>query len=132
VVSEAPVFLRSKGVESRVTIERGSFFESVPAGGGVYILSHIIHDWPEQQCLTILGHCRTAMKAGSKLLLIEAVLREGNAPGFGSADMVMMVMAGGQERTAREYESLLAKAGLRMTNVIPTSTNASIIEAERA
>ena len=44
----------------RVTIEAGSFFETVPAGGDAYLLSHVIHDWSEEQCLTILGHCRAA------------------------------------------------------------------------
>jgi hypothetical protein len=44
-----------------VTIEPGNFFESVPPRRR-YVLSHIIHDWTEDQCLTILGHCRKAMK----------------------------------------------------------------------
>ena len=132
VVSEAPAFLRTRGVEGRVTIERGSFFERVPAGGDAYILSHVFHDWSEDQCLVILGNCRNAMKPTSKLLLVELVLRDGGAPGFGSADMVMMVLAGGQERTAREYETLLARAGLRLTRVVPTASSVSVVEAELA
>ena len=58
VVSDAPALLKARGVEARVTIEPGDFFERVPAGGDAYLLSHIIHDWNEEQCLTILGHCR--------------------------------------------------------------------------
>ena len=58
VVRDAPALLKAHGVEERVTIEPGNFFESVPAGGDAYVLSHIIHDWTEDQCLTILGHCR--------------------------------------------------------------------------
>jgi hypothetical protein len=129
VVKEASELLRNRGVENRVTIQPGSFFESVPSAGDAYILSHVIHDWSEAQCLTILGNCRKAMKPTSKLLLIELVLREGNAPGFGSSDMVMMAMTGGAERTAEEYRALLARAGLKMTRIIPTTTTASVIEA---
>jgi hypothetical protein len=66
------------------------------------------------------------------LLIIELVLREGNAPGFGSSDMVMMALTGGAERTAREYAALLARAGLTMTRVLPTTTSASIVEAQPA
>jgi hypothetical protein len=128
-MTDAPALLRARGVDGRVTIERGSFFEAVPAGGDAYVLSHVIHDWSEDRCLTVLGNCRKAMKPTSRLLLIELVLREGNAPGFGSADMVMMVFTGGEERTAREYEELLARAGLRMTRVVPTASSASIVEA---
>ena len=31
-------------------------FLRVPPGGDAYLLSHIIHDWSKEQCLTILGH----------------------------------------------------------------------------
>jgi hypothetical protein len=41
----------------------------------------------------------------------------------------MLVLTGGAERTAHEFETLLAKAGLQMTGVFPTTTSASIIEA---
>lgn len=127
--TEASLLLRKRGVESRVTFEHGSFFERVPTGGDVYILSHIIHDWPEVQALAILRNCRKVMTRGSRLLLIELVLRDGGTPGYGSADMTMLVLLGAAERTAREYDALLEKAGLRMTRVIATTTSASIIEA---
>ncbi len=130
VVGDAPALLEEKGVADRVTIESGSFFDSVPAGADAYIMSHVIHDWSEEQCLTILGNCRDAMKADSKLLLVEMVLPEGDAPHPGKIlDMVMLVMPGGEERTAAQYDDLLAKAGLRMTNVIPTASPVSIVEA---
>jgi hypothetical protein len=64
--------------------------------------------------------------------LVEFVLRDGNDPGFGTGDVAMLVLVGGAERTAGEYDALLGKAGLAMTRVIPTTTSASIIEAEIA
>ncbi len=133
VVTDAPAFIRQRGLEERIAIEPGNFFESVPRGGDVYILSHIIHDWNEEQCLTILGNCRKAMKPGSKLLIVEFVLPEGDMPHFGKlADMVMLAMPGGEERTAKEYGELLGKAGFRMTRVVPTATAVSVVEAEIA
>jgi hypothetical protein len=130
VVTGAPALLRANGVENRVTLQHGSFFESVPSGGDIYILSHIIHDWNEDQCLTILGNCRKAMKPDSKLLIVEFVLPEGNTPHLGKfLDMVMLTLPGGEERTAAEYDILLAKAGLRMKRVVPTSCEVSIVEA---
>lgn len=56
---------------------------------------------------------------------------EGNTPHFGKlADMVMLAIPGGEERTAIEYGSLLARAGLKMTRVVPTASDVSIVEAE--
>ena len=130
VVADAPALLEKNGVADRVTIESGSFFESVPAGADAYIVSHIIHDWSEDQCLTILGNIRKAMKPDSRLLIVEMVLPPGDTPHPGKIlDIVMLVCPGGQERTPDEYEALLSKAGFRMTRVVPTESPVSIVEA---
>jgi hypothetical protein len=133
VVRDAPALIASRGLADRVRIEAGSFFDHVPAGGDAYLLSHIIHDWSEEQCLTILGHCRQAMHPGSRLLIIEMVLPAGNTPHPGKMlDMMMLVGPGGQERTEPEYAELLAKAGLKLTRVIPTASPVSVVEARIA
>ena len=130
VVREAPELLRARGLAGRVSIEAGSFFETVPQGGDAYVLSHIIHDWSESQCLTILGHCRKAMGPGGRLLLVEMVLPDGDAFHPGKLlDMTMLVMPGGQERTASEYGELLRKAGFRLERVVPTASAASVVDA---
>ena len=130
VVQDAPVLLDARGVSNRVTIEPGNFFESVPAGADAYILSHIIHDWNDDQCLTILGHVRKAMNPAGRLLIVEMVILPGDAPHPGKMlDMAMLVQMGGQERTAAEYELLLSKAGFRLARVVPTNSAASIVEA---
>jgi alkyl hydroperoxide reductase subunit AhpC/2-polyprenyl-3-methyl-5-hydroxy-6-metoxy-1,4-benzoquinol methylase len=131
VVRDAPALIQSRGLKDRVTIEAGSFFERVPAGGDAYLLSHIIHDWSEAQCLTILTNCRRAMNPGSRLLLIEMVLPTGNTPHPGKVlDMMMLVGPGGQERTEQEYGKLLAQAGFRLTRLVPTESAVSVVEAE--
>jgi hypothetical protein len=130
VIRDAPALLKARGVHERVTIEPGDFFEGVPGGGDAYLLSHIIHDWNEDQCLTILGHCRHAMKPGARLLIIETVLPKGDTPHQGKVqDMVMLVVPGGQERTEAEYVSLLGKAGFRVSRVVPTASVVSVVEA---
>ena len=130
VVREAPALIKQRGMTDRIRIEAGSFFESVPAGADAYIFSHIIHDWDEQQCLTILGNCRRAMKPSARLLLVEMVLPSGDTPHPGKLlDIMMLLLPGGQERTPEEYSALLDKAGFRMTRVVPTASPVSIVEA---
>jgi hypothetical protein len=102
----------------------------VPAGGDAYLLSHIIHDWNEEQCLTILGHCRDVIPPAGRLLIVETVLPVGDTPHQGKLqDMVMLVVPGGQERTEAEYDSLLGKAGFRLNRVVPTESVVSVVEA---
>jgi hypothetical protein len=130
VVRDAPDLLRERGVAERISIQSGDFFKGVPEGGDVYLLSHIIHDWSEDQCVTILNNCHKAMAPNERLLLVEMVLPAGDIPHPGKMlDMVMLVLPGGQERTESEYAALLSKAGFRLARVIPTASAVSIVES---
>ena len=130
VVRDAPALLRERNVMDRVRIEAGSFFERVPTGADAYLLSHVIHDWSEEQCLAILGHCRRARQPGNRLLIIEMVLPPGDTPHPGKMlDIIMLSLPGGQERTEPEYRALLDKAGFRMARVVPTESAVSVVEA---
>jgi hypothetical protein len=130
VVANARPLLDAKGISDRVTIEAGDFFKTVPAGGSAYVLSHIIHDWSEDQCIAILGHVRDSMNSASRLLIVEMVLPEGDTPHPGKLlDMGMLVVTGGQERTEAEYADLLGKAGFRVVRVLPTDSAVSVVEA---
>ena len=132
VVTDAPPLLESFGVADRVSIESGSFFDSVPAGHDAYLLSHIIHDWDDEENATILGNVREAMNPDGKLLIVEMVLPEGNEPHMGKMlDMMMLLVPGGEERTPSEYAELLEPNGFRVTRVVPTSSPVSVVEAVR-
>jgi hypothetical protein len=131
VVRDAPATIESRGLTDRITIESGSFFDRIPAGGDAYLLSHIIHDWSEEQCLAILANCKRAMTPTSRLLLIEMVLPDGNTPHPGKMlDLMMLVGPGGRERTEAEYAALFKKAGLRLTRIVPTESPVSVVEAK--
>ncbi len=124
--------LGEAGLAERCQFAVGDFFESVPSGADTYLLRHIIHDWSDDQALTILKNCRTAMNSGSRLLIAEYVLPDGPESFHGKwFDLAMMVVTGGQERTESEYRKLLDQSGFRWVRVIPTSTELSIIEATK-
>jgi hypothetical protein len=133
VVSTAKDRLAAAGVEHRCTITGGDFFTAVPPGGDVYILSYVLHDWDDERCVAIMNHCRSAMSDGGKLLIVEAVLPEGDEPFFGKwVDLHMLVMASGRERTLDEYRKLLQAGGFNFTRTIPLAVGSSIVEATPA
>ena len=133
VLSDAAALLEARGVRERVSIEAGDFFSAVPTGGDAYVLSHVIHDWNEDQCLAILGNVRKAMNPSGCLLIVEIVVPTGDRPHFSKLlDMTMLVTTGGRERTEDEYAQLLHKGGFRLTRVLPTNSQASLIEARCA
>lgn len=129
VVERAQPRIDEAGLADRCQLVGGSFFESVPEGGDLYMMRHIIHDWDEEKTALILKNCHQAMAAESKLLVVESVIPEGNQP-FGGKflDLVMLLIPGGKERTAEEYGSLFDQAGFRVERIVPTSREVSIIE----
>ena len=133
VIVQAQQHLQSIGSIDRIQPIAGDFFESVPVGGDVYLMKWIIHDWNEEKCAIILKNCHRAMPKNGKLLLVEAVVDEGNDPSFTKlVDVNMLVMTGVQERTSEEYRTLLDLSGFQLTRVISTPSLLHIIEAEKS
>lgn len=130
VIEKSREFLKDAGVSERCETIGGDFFEAVPAGGDVYTMRWIIHDWEDSKSVAILKNIRSAMPANGKLLLFETVVPPNSQPHFSKfMDLIMLTMTGGRERTEKEYKSLLAKAGFKLTRVIPTNSFMSIIES---
>jgi O-methyltransferase domain len=102
----------------------------VPSGADAYVLSHVVHDWPEQQALAILARVREAIPPSGRLLIVEMVMPADDTPHPAHMlDISMMLLTGGEERTEDEYADLLARAGFRLERVIPTRTAVSVLEA---
>jgi hypothetical protein len=133
VVASAEPFLRSAGVADRCEVASGDFFVGVPTGGDVYTLRQIIHDWDDDRAVAILRSCAQAMAPDGRVALIELVMNPSDTAAQGVyLDITMMVMNGGHERTAAEYDRLFNAAGLRLTRIIPTASVSSVIEGVRA
>ena len=132
VIERAKERILASALLDRCQLVSGSFFDAVPEGADAYILRHIIHDWDEEKCLTILRNCHRAMSSASKLLVIESVIPPGNEPFFGKfVDLQMLLIPGGKERTENEYRALLARAGFELTRIVPTATEVSIVEGRK-
>jgi O-methyltransferase domain/Dimerisation domain len=115
---------------SRSAMQPCDFFHEVPLGCRAYLMKHVIHDWDDERAHNILANCRRAVPKDGAVLLVEWALPEGNAPPAGKfADVVMMLMTGGKERTVEEYRHLLGQAGFSLNQVISTVPGLNIIEA---
>lgn len=133
VLIGATAELQALGVADRCQVSAGDFFQSVPSGGDVYVLSSVLHDWNDSQATAILRSVRAAMDGAGRLLIVEHVLPEDDESHPGKfVDLEMMLVTGGKERTAAQYQSLLNDAGLTFQRSIPTAMSATIIEAKCA
>lgn len=131
VVDRAEPNIEAAGVADRCEAVGGSFFDGIPVEADAYFLRHIIHDWDDEKAGLILGNVRRAMPGGARLLVVEHVLPPGDEPSFGKLlDLNMLLLPGGVERTAQEFEILYERAGFRLSRIEPVDGNLSVIEGE--
>jgi hypothetical protein len=118
-------------VSDRCKMVSGDFFDSLPEGGDVYLLSNVIHDWDDDRAAQILGNCRAVMADTACVLLAEVVLPDGRQSSIGKfADLSMLVLTvGGSQRTETEHRTLLSRSGFRLTRIVPTASVVSLVEA---
>ena len=132
VLAGARKRLEALGLADRCRCSTVDFFKCVPAGADAYLMKSIIHDWDDQRAGIILKNCREALRTAEpgKLLLVEPIIPPGNDPHMAKlADIQMLVLTGGRERTGEEFQTLLEQSGFRLTAVVPTQSFVSVVEA---
>ena len=130
LIPAAKSAIAQDGLSSRCEAVACNFFESVPAGGNLYFMKHIIHDWADDRAIKLLRNIRSVIPENGTLLLAEAVLDDTPAPNLGKLlDIEMIAFVGGKERTAEQFRQLLSSAGFALQSVIPTQSPLSLIEA---
>jgi hypothetical protein len=133
VVGQARKACALAGVADRCDVIGGSMFDGVPPGADVYLMSSIIHDWPDAKAVEVLRKVRDAMTREARLLVVDHLLPQ---PGEVSVDaqaqvlddLTMLVRTGGRGRRESEFGELFAAAGLRVTRVAPLGFGRSIVE----
>ncbi|MFF3072227.1 methyltransferase [Kitasatospora sp. NPDC057936] len=133
VYDQASVISAGPGASGndRLSTQEGSFFDEVPPGGDVYVLSWILHDWPDEKAESILRNCRKAMDAGARLVVVDRVLQEAPQecdPLDLVLDLQMLVLHGGRERTLDDFERLLKAAGFSAPQVLSARPEFSVIQ----
>jgi hypothetical protein len=112
VTRSAEVF-RAAGVADRVTGVGQSFFDQLPPGADVYLLKNVLADWPDAEAAALLRRCAAAARPHCRVVLLGGVhADEAGAP---PADLLMLVLVGGKERTLSEFRALAAGAGLEVS-----------------
>ncbi|KAL7940842.1 S-adenosyl-L-methionine-dependent methyltransferase [Trichoderma barbatum] len=84
-------------------------------GAKVYYLRNILHDYPDEKCVTIIQNTLPAMSSESVLVIDEIIIpNKGSHSRATEIDMTMMVSFASTERTEKQWASLLDKAGLKV------------------
>ena len=96
----------------RLELIGGSFFETIPPDGDLYILSRILLNWSDEDAIKIINNCFKVMEPGSKLLILDFVLPAQSESSYQQAvlsDINLYAVVHSSNRTKREWESLVKR-----------------------
>jgi len=121
--------LGARDLDGRCDFVGQSFFDPLPSGGDVYVLSGVIHDWGDEEATTILRRCAEATGGGGRVVIFEGHgTDDGDQAMFAEMDLRMLVLCGGRERSIDGYAALAAAAGLSVGSVHTTPLGQVSIE----
>ncbi|KAK1831000.1 S-adenosyl-L-methionine-dependent methyltransferase [Podospora conica] len=111
---------KATDLDPRITPMVHDFFTAQPVRGAyLYYTRLVLHDWPDERCRTLLRATAAAMTPGfSRILLNETIIPEKDCPALlAAADITMMSLLAGMERTREQWVALVESAGLRVVKI---------------
>ncbi|MGX8904237.1 methyltransferase [Streptomyces netropsis] len=128
--ARASALFAEEGLSQRATALSGSFFDALPLGGDVYLLAHILHDWPDEEAVAVLRRCADALNGRGRIFVVDRIRAESSDTesaetatqlAVSQRDMAMLVVLGGVERSEEEFQQVGMRAGLRLVSAVPTA-----------
>ncbi len=130
VLKVADQFVNQAGLASRVKNLPGDMFaDPVPAGVDVVLLSNILHDWDEPECITLVNKLVDALPKGG-LLLVHDVFLNDELDGpleIALYSAALFSLTEGRAYSKKEYQAWLNKAGMTLVKVIPTLAHCGVM-----
>ncbi len=132
VIEDAESSISGSPLKNRIRLVPGNFFEEIPIKADTVLMSRVIHDWNDEKAVRVLENVHDALEDGGRLLLFETVVPENSNLDIGTTlNFNLLVTVGGKERTIKEFETILGRAGLSILDVKEGNV-VSIIVAEKA
>jgi hypothetical protein len=129
IIEEARARIMAAGLGERCELVVGDYFEALPTGADAYLFKQVLHNLPDEECIRLLTHCRAAMQAGGKVLIVEQAIRPGSTnPATYLQDLDMLVAFGGRERTEEEFRALFEASRFILSRFVQTRSPYCLVE----
>lgn len=124
----------ASGLAARIERAGGDFFSDPLPEGDLFALGRIIHDWPEEKVLKLLGRVHERLPCGGAVLIAERLLLDDKTgpPSSQLQSLNMLVCTEGKERSLAEYETLLHQVGFSEVQGTRTGSPLDVVLAIKA
>ncbi|TVU51255.1 hypothetical protein EJB05_02666, partial [Eragrostis curvula] len=120
--------------DGKVEFVAGDMMEFIPPADAI-LLKFILHDWSDEDCVTILKRCKKAISARGpkgKVIIIDMVIGSAASKQTFEAqllmDFAMMVLLTGKEREEEQWSRMFMDAGFTRYKISPILGTRSLIE----
>ncbi len=72
-VARSGEIFQAAGVAERATTVGQSFFDPLPAGADLYLLTGMLNDWPDREATAILSRCAEAARPAGRVVVLKSV-----------------------------------------------------------
>ncbi|XP_048790411.1 probable bifunctional dTTP/UTP pyrophosphatase/methyltransferase protein isoform X2 [Lagopus muta] len=129
VIANSSCFQPSERCTAPVTFVSGDFFTDDLPEADLYILSRVLHDWPDEKIHVLLNKISTVCRPGCGILLAEMVLddEKKNRSTALLQSLNMLVQTEGKERSGSEYRGLLEQHGFSKVKIKLTGNLLDVI-----
>ncbi|KAI0181361.1 putative O-methyltransferase [Hypoxylon sp. FL1284] len=118
----------SPALADRTTFVQHDFFQPQTVSGDIYIFSHILHDWSDDDTVRILKALTPGLVNGAAILISEGIMPEPPAQRTNTLDekfiliedMLMLAIHNGRERSVEDFIELFQRADARYEYVATT------------
>lgn len=119
--------------DDNISFQSGDFFTDALPVADLYVLARIIHDWPQEKCVTLLKKIHDVCKPGGGVLVVEALLFENHRGPVPAQcfSLNMLVQTQGRERPPSEYTHILNQGGFTSIQTSRTGKSYDAILALR-
>jgi len=136
VLKVAGEFAQQYGVADRLELRPGDMFgDAIPRDAKIILLSNILHDWDDPECLSLLKRCADALPADGSLLIHDVFLNDaldGPLP-LALYSAALFTLTEGRAYSALEYRTWLRAAGMKpCEEIIPTLAHFGVIPSVKA
>jgi 6-hydroxytryprostatin B O-methyltransferase len=108
-------------IASRIQFQEHSFFNQQPMkGASIYLLRHILHDWPDKEAVQILRNIIPVLGPKSRIIVSDIVLPEpGSIPAIEERvmrlnDLLLHQFTNTSERTLQDWRAIFAEVSEKL------------------